>query len=209
MEHNNILSSSTKKNVLSVTSSGVASLLLPGGRIAHSRFRIPCENLDEIATCNIKRGTMLCELIQAASLIIWDEALMTHKIAFEALDRTLRDLLSLSLSSTNNRLPFSGKVAVLGGDLGQTLPVIEGGSRSEIVDSTIVNSSLWSHVVILLLRTNMRLSANTLTEEGRKDLAYFSKWMLNIGEGNIKATTKEGESESSWIKNTETISFKT
>jgi hypothetical protein len=151
---------------------------------------------------------MLCELIQAASLIIWDEALMTHKIAFEALDRTLRDLLSLSLSSTNNRLPFSGKVAVLGGDLGQTLPVIEGGSRSEIVDSTIVNSSLWSHVVILLLRTNMRLSTNTLTEEGRKDLAYFSKWMLNIGDGNIKATTKEGESESSWIKNTGTISFK-
>jgi hypothetical protein len=31
---------------------------------------------------------MLCELIQAASLIIWDEALMTHKIAFESLDRT-------------------------------------------------------------------------------------------------------------------------
>jgi hypothetical protein len=137
---------------------------------------------------------MLCELIQATSLIIWDEALMTLKIAFEALDRTLHDLLSLSLSSTNNRLPFSGKVVVLRGDMGQTLPVIEGGSRSEIVDSTIVNSSLWSHVVILLLRTNMRLSANTLTEEGRKDLAYFSKWMLNICEGNIKATTKEGES---------------
>jgi hypothetical protein len=46
----------------------------------------------------------------------------------------------------------------------------------------------------------MRLSANTLTEEGRKDLADFSKWMLDIGEGNNEATTKEGESESSWIK---------
>jgi ATP-dependent DNA helicase PIF1 len=76
---------------------------------------------------------------------------MTHKIAFEALDRTLCHLLSLSLSSENNRLPFGGKVVVLGGDLRQTLPIIEGGSRSEIVDSTIVNSSLWSHVVILHL----------------------------------------------------------
>jgi ATP-dependent DNA helicase PIF1 len=55
-------------------------------------------------------------------------------------------------------------------------------------------------VVILHLRTNMRLSANTLTEEGRKYLADFSKWMLDISEGNIEATTKEGESESSWIK---------
>jgi hypothetical protein len=83
-----------KKIVLSVASSGVASLLLPGGRTTHSRFRIPCDDLDEATTCNIKRGTMLCELIQQASLIIWDEALMTHKIAFEALDRTFRDILA-------------------------------------------------------------------------------------------------------------------
>jgi ATP-dependent DNA helicase PIF1 len=69
-----------------------------------------------------------------------------------------------------------------------------------IVNSAIVNSSLWSHVVVLHLITSMRLSSNTLTEEGRKELADFSKWMLDIGEGNIEATTKEGESESSWIK---------
>jgi hypothetical protein len=52
-----------KKFVLSVASSGVASLLLPGGWTVHSRFRIPCENLDKTTTCNIKRGTMLCGLI--------------------------------------------------------------------------------------------------------------------------------------------------
>jgi hypothetical protein len=59
---------------------------------------------------------VLCELIQSASLIIWDEALMTHKIAFEALDRTLRDILSIP-SSASKQLPFGGKVVVLGGDL--------------------------------------------------------------------------------------------
>jgi ATP-dependent DNA helicase PIF1 len=52
---------------------------------------------------------------------------MTHRIAFEALNRTLSDLLSLP-SATTNRFPFGGKVVVLGGDLRQTLPVIEGGS---------------------------------------------------------------------------------
>jgi hypothetical protein len=101
-----------KKIVLSVASSGVASLLLPGGRTTHSRFRIPCDDLDEATTCNIKRGTMLCELIQQASLIIWDEALVTQKIAFEALDRTFCDILA-SPSSENNKLPFGGKVIVL------------------------------------------------------------------------------------------------
>jgi hypothetical protein len=59
---------------------------------------------------------MLCELIQSTSLIIWDEALMTHKFAFEALDRSLRDILASSSPIATN-LPFGGKVVVLGGDL--------------------------------------------------------------------------------------------
>jgi hypothetical protein len=59
---------------------------------------------------------MLYELIQASSLIIWDEALMTHKIAFEALDRTFCDILS-SHSCENSMVPFGGKVVILGGNL--------------------------------------------------------------------------------------------
>lgn len=44
---------SQKKIVLAVASSGVASLLLPGGRTAHSRFKIPIE-VDESTICHIK-----------------------------------------------------------------------------------------------------------------------------------------------------------
>jgi ATP-dependent DNA helicase PIF1 len=89
--------------VLSVALSRVASLLLPaggGGQTAHSCFKIPCDDMDEGTTCNIKQGMMVCEHIQSASLIIWDKALMTHKIAFEALDRTLRDIISIPSSAT-------------------------------------------------------------------------------------------------------------
>lgn len=39
--------------ILNVASSGIDSLLLPGGRIAHSRFAIPL-NPNEDSTCNIK-----------------------------------------------------------------------------------------------------------------------------------------------------------
>jgi chromosomal replication initiation ATPase DnaA len=59
-----------QKIVLTVASSGVAALLLPGGRTAHSRFKIPCD-LDDSSICDIKRGSMLGELIESASLIIW------------------------------------------------------------------------------------------------------------------------------------------
>jgi ATP-dependent DNA helicase PIF1 len=95
---------------------------------------------------------------------------MTNKIVFEALDRTLHDILSTH-SVEKIVLPLGGKVIVLGGDLRQTLPVIEGGSRSEIVNSAIVNSSLWSHFNILHLKINMRLSTPTLTNENRLELA--------------------------------------
>jgi len=100
-----------QKIVLTVASSGVASLLLPGGRTTHSRFKIPCD-LDDDTVCDIKLGTMLAELIQQTSLIIWDEVLMTHRRALETLDRTLRDLLSINNPDLRN-IPFGGKVVVL------------------------------------------------------------------------------------------------
>ncbi|XP_020102630.1 uncharacterized protein LOC109720149 [Ananas comosus] len=71
------------KVVLAVASSGIASLLLPGGRIAHSRFKIPIK-LDDFSTCEIKKGTQLARLLHCASLIIWDEAPMNHRNCFEA-----------------------------------------------------------------------------------------------------------------------------
>ncbi|WVZ88743.1 hypothetical protein U9M48_035226 [Paspalum notatum var. saurae] len=111
---------SEKKIVLAVASSGVASLLLPRGRTAHSRFKIPFD-ITEAGTCNVKRGTMLAELIQVASLIIWDKAPMTHRRCFEALDITMRDILSKCMSSNAN-LPFGGKPIVLG-DFRQILPM--------------------------------------------------------------------------------------
>ena len=54
---------------VTVASSGVASLLLPGGRTAHSRFKIPYD-LEEGVVCDIKRGSMLAELIKKTSLVI-------------------------------------------------------------------------------------------------------------------------------------------
>ena len=81
--------------VLAVASSGIASLLLPSGRTAHSRFHIPlCVNEDSI--CDIKQKTQLAELLCATKLIILDEAPMAHRHCFEALDRTLRDILHFS-----------------------------------------------------------------------------------------------------------------
>ena len=62
------------KIVLAVASSGIASLLLSGGRTAHSRFKIPI-NIEECSTCRISKQTQLSRLIEETILIVWDEAL--------------------------------------------------------------------------------------------------------------------------------------
>jgi ATP-dependent DNA helicase PIF1 len=72
---------------IAVASSGIAALLLNGGRTAHSRFKIPLK-IDEFSTCNISRNTQLARLINEAKIFIWDEAPMMHKFVFEAVDRT-------------------------------------------------------------------------------------------------------------------------
>uniref|UniRef100_A0A6N2M4E8 ATP-dependent DNA helicase n=1 Tax=Salix viminalis TaxID=40686 RepID=A0A6N2M4E8_SALVM len=53
-----------------VASSGIASLLLPNGRTAHSRFKIPL-SIDESSTCAIKKNTHLSSLLQKTSLIVF------------------------------------------------------------------------------------------------------------------------------------------
>ncbi|KAF8059640.1 hypothetical protein N665_1227s0016 [Sinapis alba] len=131
---------SRKQIVLPVASSGIAALLLPNGRTAHSRFNIPLK-LTEESFCRITPGTMLAELIHKTDLIIWDEAPMTHKHAFEALDRTLKDIMSKINPDAQNKT-FGGKTVLLGGDFRQILPVIPHGSRAETILATISHSYL-------------------------------------------------------------------
>ena len=77
--------------VLNVASSGIAALLLDGGRTTHSRFAIPINVVDD-SMCSISADSDLADLIRDTKLIIWDEAPMVNRLCFEAFDRTLRDI---------------------------------------------------------------------------------------------------------------------
>ncbi|KAH1087266.1 hypothetical protein GYH30_018698 [Glycine max] len=116
------LSSGIRSNggiVCTIASSGITSLLLPGGRTTHSKFAIPVP-ATENSTCNIHQGSELAELLKVTKLIVWDEAPMCHKFAFEALDKSLKDIMQ-------NNLAFGGKIIVFGGDFRQILPIVPKG----------------------------------------------------------------------------------
>ncbi|RZB46706.1 ATP-dependent DNA helicase PIF1, partial [Glycine soja] len=157
--------------VIIVASNGIASLLLPGSRTAHSKFKIPVPIFKD-STCNIHQGSELTELLNQTSLIIWDEAPMAHKFCFEALDQCLRDISKTKPSS--NQI-FGGKVMVFGGDFRQILSVIPRGSRS-------INSSyLWDCCQVLRLTKNMCLQNNVQSPDEQETVA-FAKWILDIGD---------------------------
>ncbi|KAL3625826.1 hypothetical protein CASFOL_030355 [Castilleja foliolosa] len=189
---------SNRMIVLAVASSGIASLLLSGGRTAHSRFDIPID-LSETSTCGIKRGTYLAELIAEASLIIWDEAPMIQKNAFEAVDKTLKDILAVKNPERSEKT-FGGITTILGGDFRQILPVIPKGRRPEIVGACIINSYLWEKCEVFLLKKNMRIIENTEDIGHATTTAEFKNWLLEVGDGRADAISRSPNEHPVWIK---------
>ncbi|XP_028086421.1 uncharacterized protein LOC114287309 [Camellia sinensis] len=151
---------------LATATSGVAASVLPGGRMAYSRFKIPID-VDTYKSCNIGKQTGLANLLRTAKLIIWVEAPMAKKQNIEALNDMLKDI-------NESELLFGGKVVVLGGDFRQIPPVIPKGTKYDSIDASLVNSELWKSIEKIKLTENMR---------ARHDPS-FSNYLLRIGNGS-------------------------
>ena len=163
--------------ILCVASTGLACLLLPGGRTAHSMFKIPIDTLDHDSVCNIPKESLRADLLRMTEAVIFDECLMTHRHCFEALDRTFQDL-------RDSHKRFGGVTMIFAGDFQQILPVIQKGSRADIVGACLRSSYLWNDITVLKLRTNMRL-------QNSPEDAEFSQWLLDIGHGrNLDENSK-------------------
>lgn len=72
-----------------------------------------------------------------------------------------------------NNLPWGGKVVVLLGDFRQTCPVVRYGTRSDVVNSSIITSPLWDHVNVRRLHQPIR---------NAEDLSY-AEYVDHIGDG--------------------------
>ncbi|XP_071708683.1 uncharacterized protein [Rutidosis leptorrhynchoides] len=169
-----------------------------GGRTAHSRFVIRFE-LMENSTCRIKQKTHLGELMQEVRLIIWDEVPMTQRFAFEALDKTLKDILVAKNEANRSKL-FGGVPILFGGDFLQILPVIPKGKRQEIIQACINRSELWQSCQLHTLSRIMRV--NEFTADGQVDprKQQFNKWVLDIRDGKVPTVCKDREEEPTWIE---------
>jgi PIF1-like helicase len=96
---------------------------------------------------------------------------MTHKHVYDAVDRTLQDIMQ-----TDKRM--GGITTLLGGDFRQCLPVVPGASRGQLVRSSIKKAKLWRHVKVLKLVQNMRVLAG-----GQNHIDF----LMDVGNGILSS----------------------
>ena len=168
------------KVAIAVASSAIASLLLQGGRTAHSRFKIPL-NATAQSSCAVSMRSNLAELLQATELIFWDEISMQNRYDIEAVDRMLQDI-------RKNSNPFGGIVTCFCGDFRQILPVVKGAESGRLARATLRASPLWERVQVLRLTENMRLRNPNLTDQGRAEMEQFATDLLAVGNGTASST---------------------
>ncbi|CAJ0928430.1 unnamed protein product, partial [Ranitomeya imitator] len=94
---------------------------------------------------------------------------MTPSFNMNAVDNLFQDICG-------KKRPFGGKVFINGGDFRQTLPIVEGGKRAQIVQSTIKYSKSWNQFSRFQLQQNMRAS---------QEEVEYNSWLLKLGNGEL------------------------
>ena len=182
---NTILSYWRAKNKIGVAmaSSGIAAILLKGGRTAHNRFKIPLKVLPDTSLF-IQRNTNLAKFLMRADFFIWDEAGMVSNDVVRCVDRLLRDIMK------KPDVPFGGKIFIFGGDFRQVLPVVPKQGRPGIVAKTLLRLPWWGSVHKLRLSLNLRVLQHGNNSEAREYAAFF----MDIGNGTKEAHADLGDS---------------
>ncbi len=147
---------------------GLAASLLPGGRTCHARFGFPVPLPAESVPWRVTARTGKGQVLMKARIILRDEVSTTPARAMDAANACLQDLCG-------SELPFGGKLVIFGGDTRQTLPVVEGGSRADIVASAVTSSRVWANCLLIPISLDFNLRAATDPE--------FRAFLLRVGNG--------------------------
>lgn len=97
--------------MLATATSGITALLLDGGRTMHSTFKVPILAVLN-STYSFSPDSKVGRQIESASLIIVDKAPMMHRHVYEALDRSIRDVMK-RVDPRRDNVPFVGKTVVV------------------------------------------------------------------------------------------------
>jgi len=120
-----------------------------------------------------------------------------HMHVFEAVNRSLQDIMVV-INLAFKFLPFGGLVVVFGGNFRQILPIVPCGTRGDVVAAALNRSSIWQHVHVFKLHTNMRVQ-RLLAQGGAHAHAdatrqqAFADYLQRVGEGAERVYPSIGE----------------
>ncbi len=103
---------------------------------------------------------------------------MCHRYFIEAVDHSLRD-------GTKWNKQFGGKCPLFSGDFRKTLPVIQGGTRGQILRACVTSSALHAHFRILRLTENMLLASLRNEPNASSSTLLFPGYFPMLGEGRL------------------------
>ena len=165
---------------LAMAVTGQAATFFDRGRTIHSKLKVPIK-LDASTLCSFKPNSATAKLVKRASLMVFDEYTIGHKHVYETIDRSFQNLME-------NDLPYGGKIILHSGDWKQILPVLQGGSRADIVEATLKCSKIWDHIQVFQLTENVRIK-NAKSD----DAAQYDQYLISVGEGKIETNSDIGE----------------
>jgi len=121
-------------------------------------------------------------MLKKTKLIFWDEVSMAHRHCFEAVDRSIVDVMGTEVASQITWLVC--------GDFRRVPGVVPKGSIAQIIRASLRKSPLmWSRFTRMQLTKNMRVK--TRADAGQAEEASlfeaFGKWLLAIGDGVIRS----------------------
>lgn len=160
-----------KKKVRVYATTGIAATLLEGGLTVHHGFGVPA-GMTERASSYLHANSQQGQDIKETDVIIIDEISQMNTHVLTLIDELLRNIMGKPLE------PFGGKIIILGGDFRQNLPVIQRGTRVEVVTSCVITNALWERFQVVLLTKNMRAKGDD----------KFCDWLLKLGTGQLPLT---------------------
>lgn len=138
------------KIVIGCASTGLAANMYDGFRTAHSLFKFPVVEDDDMdpqqpvqCLLHSAKNRERLELIENANLIVWDEWPSNHRQVFEA-----------AYNATDH---FKNNVVLCVGDFKQIAPVVPNGDKLDAINASVISSYTWQCLKPMGLNENMRM----------------------------------------------------
>jgi len=98
----------------------------------------------------------VAELVCKTDMIIWDEAPMIHRQAFEVVDRTLRDLMQLDDTGNREDLWWENR-GPWWAIFDKSCLLFPREDEKTLFSVSLLRSHFWQHVMIFCLHINMQV----------------------------------------------------